>query len=69
MSLLLRALVVGALIALSAAQATPARSGGKGKGANVAPVCSASKNAWMSTSSCTKFQDGICATVPTCPAL
>lgn len=68
MSLLLRALVVAALVTLSASQPTPARSG-KDKGANVAAVCSATKSAWSSASSCAKLQDGICATVLTCPSL
>lgn len=65
--LLLTALAAGS--ALAAPSPASSSSHGKGKGANVAPVCAATKNAWSSTSACTRFQAGICETAATCPLL
>lgn len=66
-ALIVLVLTISLAVSACAAPST-AHSGGKSK-ANVSPVCSASKTAWSSTSACNKFKDGICDTVPTCPAL
>lgn len=54
-------LVVVVVLAARGAMATPKTS--------VSPVCAASKLAWTGTAACTRFKDGICATIPTCTAL
>jgi hypothetical protein len=53
--------VLLATAAARGAMATPKTS--------VSPVCAASKLAWTGTAACTRFKDGICATIPTCTAL
>ena len=61
--LLVFAIIGAAAAASSSSSAAPAHGGSKGKGANVADVCAATKSAWASTSACTRFQDGLCETV------